>query len=59
VSAERTPKTFKALQLIGFLMIFVGVIARAGAGEYWGSFLALTGFVVWALGKALAWWRTG
>lgn len=56
---EKTRKAFKLLMTIGFLMIVVGVIARAGAGEYWGSFLGFTGFAVFALGKFLSWWDRG
>lgn len=54
-----TPKPLKALQLAGVLLILVGVIARAGAGEYWGTAAALLGGVLFTLGKVLAWWKLG
>lgn len=56
---ERTPKPLKAVQLIGLIMLFLGVAVRAGAGEYWGSFMAFTGFSIWVIGKTLAWWHNG
>jgi hypothetical protein len=56
---QRTPKPYKAAQLLGFLLIAVGVIARAGAGEFWGTGLALLGVLVFACGRVAAWWRNG
>jgi hypothetical protein len=54
-----TPKSLKALPLLGVLLLLVGVIARAGAGEYWGTALALLGTLLFALGRVLAWWKNG
>lgn len=54
-----TPKTLKALQLVGFALLAVGVIARAGAGEFWGMWLAVIGVAMLAIGRLLAWWKNG
>lgn len=54
-----TPKPLKALQLGGVLLLLLGVIARAGAGEYWGTAVAMLGVVLYALGRVLAWWKLG
>ena len=56
---EPTPKSFKALMTAGFLLLVIGVIARAGVGEIWGTGLALFGFGLFVLGRFLAWWRNG
>lgn len=56
---EKTRKSYKAVMTIGFLMIVIGVIARAGAGEYWGSFLGFTGLAIFLFGRFLAWWDKG
>ena len=54
-----TPKAFKALQLIGVVLLLLGVIARAGAGELWGTAVAMLGVLMFALGRVLAWWKLG
>lgn len=54
-----TPKPIKALQLVGFLLLALGVIVRAGSGEFWGTWVALIGFLLYALGRVAAWWRNG
>lgn len=51
----KTPPWMKLLQLVGVLLLLVGVIARAGAGEYWGTALALFGVLLFAVGRVLAW----
>ena len=59
VTIQQTGNKFKALQLIGFACIAIGVIARAGAGEYWGTALATLGVILFAAGRVLAWWKHG
>lgn len=59
VGTEMTPKPLKALQTLGFVLLVVGVIARAGAGEYWGTGLAMLGLALFFLGRFLAWWKNG
>jgi hypothetical protein len=54
-----TPKKFKALQLGGVLLLLLGVIVRAGTGEYWGTGVAVLGVLLYALGRVLAWWKLG
>ncbi|EWS53321.1 hypothetical protein [Methylibium sp. T29] len=54
-----TPKPLKALQTVGFVLLVIGVIARAGAGEYWGTGLAMLGLALFFLGRFLAWWKNG
>jgi Na+-driven multidrug efflux pump len=55
----RTPLWMKLLQLIGVVLLLLGVIARAGAGEFWGTWLALIGFLLFAAGRVIAWLRVG
>lgn len=56
---ERTPKPIKAIQTVGFLALVMGVIVRAGTGEYWGTVVGVIGLLVYFLGKFLAWWKNG
>lgn len=51
-------KAWKITQIVGFLLLVVGVTARAGAGEYWGTGLAVVGVLVWAVGKTGAWLKS-
>ena len=59
VTTQQPGKKFKALQLTGFACIAIGVIARAGAGEYWGTALAMLVVILFAAGRVLAWWKHG
>jgi hypothetical protein len=51
-------KAWKITQVVGFLLLVIGVIARAGAGEYWGTGLALVGVIVLAIGRVGAWLKS-
>lgn len=51
-------KPWKIAQIVGFLLLVVGVIARAGAGEYWGTGLAMVGVLVLAVGRVGAWLKS-
>lgn len=51
-------KAWKITQIVGFLLLAIGVIARAGAGEYWGTGLAMLGVVVYAVGRVGAWLKS-
>lgn len=55
----KTPMWTKLLQLVGVALLLVGVIARAGADEYWGVGLALLGLVLFAVGRIAAWLKVG
>ena len=55
----KTPMWIKLLQLIGVLLLLVGVIARAGAGEFWGTWLAVIGVLLFAVGRVIAWLKVG
>lgn len=56
---EATPKPFKALQLVGVLLLIGAVVARIGTGDYWWTGAAVLGVMLYALGRVLAWWKTG
>lgn len=54
-----TPKPFKALQLIGVLLLIVSVVARIGTGVHYWTGAAFLGLLMYALGRVLAWWKNG
>ncbi len=47
--------TWKLAQLIGVLLLLVGVAARTGLGEFWGTWLAVTGTAAFAVARVGAW----
>jgi hypothetical protein len=49
----------KLLHLTGVVLLLFGVIARAGAGEFWGRWLAVVGFLLFAAGRVIAWLKVG
>lgn len=51
-------KAWKITQLVGFLILIVGVIIRAGTGEYYGTGLTLLGVIVFAAGRVGAWLKS-
>lgn len=50
-------KTWKIVQLVGVLMLLVGVVVRV-SGEYYGVPLAVTGVLVYAVGRIAAWLKS-
>jgi drug/metabolite transporter (DMT)-like permease len=48
-------KKLKITQLIGILLLLLGVVIRAGAGEYYGTGLAVLGLLIYAAAKVSAW----
>jgi hypothetical protein len=55
----KTPLWMKLVQLIGLVLLLLGVIARAAAGEFWGTWLAIIGFLLFATGRVSAWLKVG
>lgn len=55
----RTLKRYKVIQLVGVLILLLGVIVRAGAGEYYGTGMAVLGALLFAVGRVAAWMRHG
>lgn len=51
-------KAMKIAQLVGFLVLAIGVIIRAGAGEYYGTFIALIGVLIYAVARVAAWMQS-
>lgn len=51
-------KAWKITQIIGFLLLAVGVIARAGAGAEWGTALGMLGVIVYAVGRVGTWLKS-
>lgn len=47
-------KKWKIVQIIGFLILVIGVITRVG-GEYVGTFVAIVGLLVFVVGRLAAW----
>jgi hypothetical protein len=54
-----TPLWLKLLQLTGIVLLLLGVVARAGAGEFWGTLLAAMGFLLFLVGRVIAWIKVG
>lgn len=48
-------KKLKIAQVIGILLLLLGVIVRAGAGEFYGMYLVLLGILVYAVARVAAW----
>lgn len=48
-------KKLKIAQVIGILILLLGVIIRAGAGEYYGTALAVLGILIYAVARVTAW----
>lgn len=51
-------KRWKITQLAGVLLLLLGVVARVGAGEYWGTGAMMLGTIMYAVGRVGAWLRT-
>jgi hypothetical protein len=54
-----TPLWIKLVQLIGLALLVLGVISRAATGEFWGTWLAIIGFLLFATGRVSAWLKVG
>jgi hypothetical protein len=50
-------KMWKILQIVGVLILLVGVVVRVG-GEFYGVHLALLGLLLWIVGKVGAWLKS-
>lgn len=48
-------KKFKIAQLIGILLLLVGVIIRAGTGEFYGMWLVVIGLLIYTAARVWAW----
>ncbi len=53
---NKPSKRPKQLQIVGFVLLALGVVIRVG-GEYAGTGLALLGFLIWTVGKVADWYR--
>jgi hypothetical protein len=51
-------KKWKLVQLVGVLVLLLGVVIRAGTGEMTGTGLAVIGVLVFAVGRVAAWLRS-
>lgn len=50
-------KAFKILQILGVLLLLLGVIVRVG-GEFYGMHLAILGLLLFVVGRLGAWMRS-
>jgi hypothetical protein len=48
-------KKLKIIQITGVLILLLGVIIRAGAGEYYGTALGLFGLVIYVVARLTLW----
>ena len=51
-------QSLKIIQIVGFILLMLGVIIRAGAGEYYGTVIAVVGVLIYATGKVGAWLKS-
>lgn len=59
MTMELTPKRYKITQLVGVLLLLLGVVIRAGAGEYYGMWFVIVGVILYAVGRIGAWLARG
>ena len=53
-----TSKSYKAAQLIGVLLLLIGIALMTGTElTSHGALLLVVGSVLYALGRVLAWWQ--
>ena len=48
-------KKLKIAQVIGIVILLLGVIIRAGTGEYYGTVLAVLGVLIYAIARVTTW----
>lgn len=51
-------KKWKVVQIVGVAAILVGVIIRAGTGDYYGTGIAALGVVIFAFGRIATWLKS-
>ncbi len=47
--------SLKIAQLVGVILLILGVIIRAGMGEFFGMHIALLGILIYAVARIAAW----
>lgn len=50
-------KAWKITQIVGFLVLALGVVIRVG-GEYYGTAVALAGAAIYAVARVGAWLKS-
>ena len=50
-------KAWKILQIVGVLLLLVGVVVRVG-GEFYGMHMALLGLLMFVVGRLGAWLKS-
>ncbi len=48
-------KTLKIIQIVGVLVLLLGVIVRSGTGAYYGTAIAMLGILIYAVARLMAW----
>lgn len=48
-------KKLKIAQLIGILLLLLGVIIRAGTGEFYGMYFVVLGILIYTVARVTAW----
>jgi hypothetical protein len=51
-------KTWKVVQIVGVLVLLLGVIIRVGTGDYAGTGIAVLGVIVYAVGRVATWLKS-
>lgn len=59
VTTQQTAKRYKAMQLVGALMIVAGVVACSAGESRHSGWLWVLGFLVWLGGRLRGWWHHG
>jgi len=48
-------KTLKIIQIIGVLILLLGVIIRTGTGDYSGTAIAMLGILIFTVSRLTLW----
>jgi hypothetical protein len=51
-------KTWKIVQVVGVLVLLLGVIIRAGTGDHVGTGIAVLGAILYAVGRVATWLKS-
>ena len=59
VTTQQTSKVFKALQLVGVLLIIASLVAYMLRMDFWWTYGFIVGGLLYAVGRISAWWWHG
>lgn len=59
ITVEQTGKTYKALQAVGVILFFLGLLIWIGGSTGWGVSILIIGTVLYVRSRVGAWWHHG